>query len=805
MILTSILIALKISLFIRGTDIVYNPILIFFISTSISLVITSLIGMSKSKYKNIILSAFYIFLSLVLLVDVVYYSYFNALPSVNMLGQAKNLADVTDSVKFLLTLRNLLFIIDVPFVVFYLYKFEKDRDYPRKLRLGLPLGLLILTLGLFTYANTSGIINSIKLQELYSFHYTDIKNALIPEDKPTLEGNTSFTQEDLVELKERTKSLEGPYTGIGRGKNLIVLQIEALQSFVVDLEYKGQEITPNINRLIHDESSLYYDNYYQLLGRGNTADAEFVSNNSLHPSMESPSYTQYETNTYYGLPWLLRDNGYTAWVLHGYEKEFWNRQAAYVNQGFQRFISEEDFTFEETIGMGIRDEEFFDQSIDYLVELDKLDDNPFYAFIISLSSHNPYEMEEKYHVLDLKEEHEGTILGNYLQSIHYTDKYIGEFIEGLKDAGLYNDSVLALYGDHFAIQNTSEEIHELMEDFLGHKYDYNDIMHVPMTIHVPGEDLGETISKVGSHIDFFPTIINIMGYENEKGIVFGRDLTNYEGYTNVIPQTIMRKGSFIDEDTIFSISRTEIFDHSIATDIHTGEPLDIYQFRNIYEKAIDDINKSNFILKNDIIKYLLENDGVLDFGQIQVNEIKNKEYIQKLSKNTIEELTKAYNKGNKIMALDIALAEKEKEEDPHRIVLVNDQEPIPIDVLYQWTDRYRDAHIVFRNEEEDKELLFEKLKYAIPKAKSDFIVEIYSFDGHYFITAHGYENLLLNIEGKNYTDQEIQDFLKVHSLFGIIIEEERLSPDLVDNIQKLGTDVYIEKDDSIEAVTLITK
>ena len=126
-ILTSILIALKITLFIRGTDIVYNPILIFFISTSISLLITSLIGMSKSKYKNIILSVFYTILSAIMLVDVVYFSYFNALPSVNMLGQVKNLADVTDSIKFLLTLRNLLFIIDVPFVVFYLYKFVYAR------------------------------------------------------------------------------------------------------------------------------------------------------------------------------------------------------------------------------------------------------------------------------------------------------------------------------------------------------------------------------------------------------------------------------------------------------------------------------------------------------------------------------------------------------------------------------------------------------------------------------------------------------------------------------------------------------
>src|SRR5690606_30397750 len=101
----------------------------------------------------------------------------------------------------------------------------------------------------------------------------------------------------------------------------------------------GQEVTPNLNKLIMDKSSIYYDNYYQLLGRGNTSDAEFVTHNSLYPSMEEPTYTQYEKNTFYGLPWLLRDNNYTCWAFHGYKKDYWNRANAYVNQGFQRFIS----------------------------------------------------------------------------------------------------------------------------------------------------------------------------------------------------------------------------------------------------------------------------------------------------------------------------------------------------------------------------------------------------------------------------------------------------------------------------------
>ncbi|NLW22866.1 MAG: sulfatase-like hydrolase/transferase [Tissierellia bacterium] len=130
--------------------------------------------------------------------------------------------------------------------------------------------------------------------------------------------------------------------------------------------------------------------------------------------MEGYTYERYADNTFYGLPWLLRDYGYTAWVFHGYEKNFWNRAKAYPNQGFQRFISEEDFKYKETIGFGISDAEFFDQSLEYLKELDALDENPFYAFLITLSSHTPYEMDPKYHVLDIKDEHKGNIVANYL-------------------------------------------------------------------------------------------------------------------------------------------------------------------------------------------------------------------------------------------------------------------------------------------------------------------------------------------------------------------------------------------------------
>jgi phosphoglycerol transferase MdoB-like AlkP superfamily enzyme len=141
-----------------------------------------------------------------------------------------------------------------------------------------------------------------------------------------------------------------------------------------------------------------------------------------------------------------------------------------------------------------------------------------------------------------------------------------------------------------------------MSEFLGKNYDFDDMMNIPLVIHVPGENIKETNSKVGSQLDFYPTISNIMGYKNEKGLVFGRDLNNYKGENYVFPQTYMLKGSVITQDKLFVTARDGIFDHSRAYDLKTKKEVDINKFKTLSQKALEEINKSNYILKNDLLK-----------------------------------------------------------------------------------------------------------------------------------------------------------------------------------------------------------
>ncbi len=795
MILVSILIMIKMILFLSGTLVEHDAFLVFLVTTGFSMIVVFLISLSnlKEKTKNILLSIVYSLISIVMLIDVVHYSYFGALPSVKMLTQAGQLTDVLDSVASLLTFRNLLFIIDIPFVIYYLFRGDriKEINLCDKLKKKAPLGVLaVLSISLFVAIN-SGKVSSLKTQEPFFFHYVDIKNTLKGIDEYSgmdLDENLKNQKELVEDVLKRSEFKEGYLTGIAKDKNLIVLQVEALQNFVIGLEYENQEVTPNLNKLIKDKSSIYYDNYFQLLGRGNTSDAEFVTNNSLHPSMETPTYDRYADNTFYGLPWVLRDNGYSVWAFHGYKKDFWSRSKAYPNQGYERFISEEDFDFtdEDVIGLGISDELFFEQTIDYLKELDQIDDNPFYAFVVSLTSHNPFDMPKEYHVLDIKKEHEGTILGDYLQSIHYTDKYIGEFIEMLKEEGLYDDTVIAIYGDHFAIQNTSSDVEKVMNDFFGGKYYFDDIMNIPLIIHVPGEDINHTNSKIGSQLDFFPTILNILGYENEKGIVFGRDLNNYDGYNNIKPQTIMRKGSFIDEDVIFVMSRTEIFEQCRVYDRYTKEELDIEDYRHIYDNVIAEINLSNIILKNDLIKTYMENNGKLDIEDVEKTNFKQVEKITPSNAKNMEELEEEIEES----VVKINLTRK-KDED----IYINDL--FKFEELANWNEDKEDVTILLSTTHDNLNEIYNRAKFLNPDSRKDYLVEINDFESHYFVTQYGYENLILNILDKDYTTDEILDFTKVHFLYGIILDQSLFEEDFIKELTLKGINVYTMDEDEI--------
>ena len=560
-------------------------------------VIFVLFGRSEIKGKKGIFLVVYFLLSLLMFADTMYYNYYNTTVSIRQLWQAKSVTAVPKSFLATMIPASFLLFLDIPFAYTCFKKYATreilTKLYPwRKLKYILYV-FTVLIITLIANPFHSAAIASVNSMEFFTSHVSDICETITDN----LEAGEMPKEEILEVLNESvTEPAKAPkYQGVGAGKNLIVIQMEALQQFVVGAEYNGQELTPNLNDLV-EGNSLYFDHYFSNVGKGNTADAEFSAMNSLYPLIDGESYRLYQDNTYEGLPWLLREKGYSAFAIHGYKGEFWNRENAYPNQGFQNFYSLEDLNQDEMIGMGISDKSMFKQLIPIL----QSQTGPYFTFAITLSNHHPFVIDDKYLTLQLKDEDQDTKFGDYLQTVHYTDEAIGQFISDLKAAGLYDNTVFALYGDHHGLNCGMEEITEQMNAFLGRTYDYDEMMNIPLIINVPGSNIHETISTTGGQVDFMPTIANIMGLTLDETFTVGQDLANAkEGF--VAFTAYLGEGSFATDDIFFLVSREGIFEGSRAFKIGTNEEVDASLYQEQYDKALLLKKTSKEILEQNMI------------------------------------------------------------------------------------------------------------------------------------------------------------------------------------------------------------
>lgn len=527
--------------------------------------------------------------SFLMAVDSVYYAYVAKMPSITQVGMAWQIGDVLSTVKNLIQWKHLVPLFDFPLWFLYFVNRRKNRHITRtvpkkNVLLG---GAVICVLCLAVVLCCEGFKPRYMVNELYCYHTYDLVR--------TLRNSVSEREVDKS-LYTVHADTDSEYYGIAEGRNLIMIQVEALQNFVIGAEYHGQVITPNLNALI-GKDSLYFNNYYYQIGGGNTCDAEFAVNNSLFGPENQAGYVQYTYNDYNGLPWLLKQNGYSgAYAYHGYYGNFWNREEAYVNQGFDNFMSLEDYEQTDMFPMGISDRELFTQAMDSL----KSYEEPFYSFFITVSSHHPYAIPLKDRAISLLPEDEATLFGLYLQAVNYVDRVIGEFIEMLKEAGLYDNSVLVIYGDHYALTNTDYRISSQVSDMIGRSYTIFDVFNVPLIIHVPGMDRAETIETAGGHIDVMPTVLCLLGLENNKTVMFGQNLIEAESGL-VCEQTHVAIGSFISDDLFFKKPYNNIEANYSVYRKDTMEMLAPEEFKALSDEAYNRIKDCEVLLANNDI------------------------------------------------------------------------------------------------------------------------------------------------------------------------------------------------------------
>lgn len=556
-------------------------------------------ALSAEKGWQIGFGIFYGFFSFVMAVDTIYYSYFGQFVSVNQLWQIGSLfvaGTETDLAGALSIPWGLLLLVDVPFMYLWHKKCAGHKKMWWKILTG---GVLLGTIGWIGVISVNqylrGDFMRINHLEFVTSHTNDIYTAV-----KGWRSKAEIQPEEVKQVIEKQvpKSERKELHGKAKGKNLILIQVESLNGWPIGKTYHGQEITPNLNQLIQKDS-LYCSRVFSSSGKGNTADAEFAALNSLYPTTERECYRMYVNNTYNGLPWILRSIGYETMAFHGYEKEFWNRNIAYKNQGIETFYSQSELKMTEKSGFGLTDKEMFRQAVDILKEKRE----PWFAFMITLTNHIPYELDESLTSLSLAAQDASSLAGHYMQAVRYTDEAIGMLMEYLKEAGLYEDTVIALYGDHQGLNKETAAVASKMKELLGREYDYDEMMRIPFLVHIPGLSMAKTIDTVGGQVDILPTLGNLMDLPIKQDYIFGSDLFNLnpdDGF--YAPVTYMPVGSFIKGDVFYELGRDGSFESGRACQLFKGKQVSFADMKKYSEKAKILIETSKKVLDANLMK-----------------------------------------------------------------------------------------------------------------------------------------------------------------------------------------------------------
>lgn len=592
---------------------------------------------------------FTIFFTILCIINSMYYTNYLSFASLSLLQTSLQIVDVGDAVvENVMEIKDFCYLWQVLamfFVNLYLKKINYYTSVSKtengKLSMLNTLVAGIIFIGFFISTLTSVDISRLGKQwnrefvvmkfGLYTYQANDVIASLKPQisplfgyDKKAKQFRDYYTKRWDEETVQTNK-----YTNVFKGKNIILIHAESIQRFTMDLSFNGKELTPNLNKLANE--GLYFSNFYAQESVGTSSDSEFTLNTSLMPASSGTVFINYWDRNYTTIPKLLKEQNYYTFSMHGNNGTMWNRNNAHSSFGYDHFFYyKKDYEIDETIGLGLSDKSFFRQSIPKIKEISESNQN-FYGVLIMLTNHTPfsdiiekdivdYDVDYKYDKVNEetgKKETvsapymEGTKLGNYFKSVHYADEAIGEFIDGLDEAGLLENTVVVIYGDHDAKLKKSE-----FEYFYNYDYKTNTILDednenykkvdfyeyelnrsVPFIIWTKDGKYQEEVTKVMGMYDVLPTLGNMFGFNSEYAL--GHDIFSIDDNVVVFPD-----GNWLTDKMYYNHQKEE------GKMLNEGETVSVDYIEKYNKYAEDVISISNSIIVYDLIEKNNQNNWI---------------------------------------------------------------------------------------------------------------------------------------------------------------------------------------------------
>jgi len=553
-----------------------------------------------------------------LYVDIVYCRYFGDIVSAAVLSAAGQTGQVRASVASLLEVRDLWLLAVVGCgLVLALAAASLQRRVGRRPQLALaallvPLVVVGVGAGAEVVRSDSGVLHQVfrsvfVAQEVgvLNFHLLDLTRYVRDEvlrPRPTEEHVLRVAR--WFAERAPLRQGRGPWFGRARGANLLMLQVESLQAFVIGFEVAGQEVTPALNRWARD--NLRFDAVNDQTHHGRSSDCELATQVSLLPLSQGTAAFRCAGNDFTGIAEVLAGHGYSSLSAVPFTGSFWNRRNAHWAYGFSASLFDRDFAPGEVIGWGLNDSDFLLQMVPRLKALER----PFCAFLITLSLHHPFAGFPEHHkVLNLGRL-EGQPIGNYLHTMHFFDQAFARFMAELEAQGVADDTVIALWGDHDAGLGWDPEIAAALGT-RWHEPDWYLTERVPLVIRAPG-GAAESVGCAAGQADVAPTLLALLGVDPAPYAFVGRNLLGAPG-SEPVPGAY---GSWVDSRHLY-VERGASPGHGRCYELATLEMVAPEDCREGSEQVRVMLEMSQSVLEDDLqqrVHELREAEGVAEGG-----------------------------------------------------------------------------------------------------------------------------------------------------------------------------------------------
>ncbi len=321
--------------------------------------------------------------------------------------------------------------------------------------------------------------------EVFSSGKTEYR---IPED---IDSSFAFAKEYLGINHTNKRDLSRQITGTVSGKpNIVIVIMESMCLFKMGY-YNGKKLTPHFDSLARQ--SLFFSNFFS---SGIHTFNGIFSTLTGHPGFPGEHLLEnFSDKPFGGLGEIFRERGYATTFYTTHDPHFDNMKGFATVNGFQQFVSQEDFNSEEVGGtLGVPDHILFDK---FLGIADQSKDRPFLSVLLTSSDHGPWYVPDN---IPFKPQGENERENATL----YADWAIGRFVKMSKQKSWYPNTIFFFLGDHGLS--------------MGHTYEMPlAFHHVPFVIHGSVVD-PDTNVYPASQADVLATVMGLAGgaYEDRS-------------------------------------------------------------------------------------------------------------------------------------------------------------------------------------------------------------------------------------------------------------------------------------------------